>query len=78
MAERKTYSVAISKGAALLEETRMLAENLRPGESVSAFSKRVQENGILGNVTAYRTRDIVHRVFAPRYMKPLSREWAIP
>ena len=37
------------------------------------FAKRVHEEGLLGNATAYRTRDVVTRVFAPRFLRPTNR-----
>lgn len=66
----RNYSIAICKGAALLDETRMLLKDWHQGESVDTFVKRVQQEGILANSTAYRTRDIVRRVFVPRYLRP--------
>ena len=68
-AQRK-YTVAISKGAAMVEETRRLLEHWRPEEGSDDFAIRVQKDGLLGNATAYRTRDLVKRVFAPRYLRP--------
>jgi Putative inner membrane protein (DUF1819) len=70
---KRKYSVAISKGAGLIEETRCLLEHWRPGEPLDGFTCRVQEEGLLGNSTAYRTRDIVRRVFAPRYLRPSDK-----
>lgn len=70
MLKSAKYSVAISKGAALLGETRTLLNHWISGEPIDSFAKRVQEQGILGNATAYRTRDIVRRVFYPRFLKP--------
>ena len=62
---QRRYSTAISKGAGMIEETRRLLEHWIPGESLDEFTRRVQDEGLLGNATAYRTRDIVRRVFAP-------------
>ena len=62
---QRKYSVAISKGAGMIEETRHLLEHWRPDEPLDDFARRVQEEGLLGNSTAYRTRDVVRRVFAP-------------
>lgn len=67
------YSTAISKGAGMLEETHRLLEYWQPGEPLDQFAYRVQEEGLLGGSTAYRTRDIVRRVFAPRYLKPTDK-----
>lgn len=57
----------------MVDETRRLLEHWRPGESLDMFARRVQEQGLLGNATAYRTRDMVRRVFAPRYLRPTDR-----
>jgi len=64
------YSTAISKGAGMIEETRLLLQHWRPGEPLDDFTHRVQEEGLLGNSTAYRTRDVVRRVFALRFLRP--------
>ena len=62
------YTIAICKGTALLEEMKILLRAWHPDESVGQFSKRVQQEDILGRTTAYRTRDLVHRVFARRFL----------
>ncbi len=67
---QRKYSTAISKGAGMIEETRRLLEHWRPGEPLDDFTRRVQTEGLLGNSTAYRTRDVVKRVFAPRFLRP--------
>lgn len=70
---QRQYTTAISKGAGMIEETRRLLEHWTPGESLDGFMQRVQDQGLLGNATAYRTRDVVRRVFAPRYLKPTDK-----
>lgn len=67
---QRQYTTAISKGAGMVDETRRLLEHWIPGESLDGFTRRVQDQGLLGNATAYRTRDVVRRVFALRYLKP--------
>jgi hypothetical protein len=67
------YSVAICKGAALLDDTEKLLEQWSPEEPTSEFAKRVQKEGVLGNATAYRANDIIRRVFIPRFLKPDNR-----
>jgi len=69
----RRYSTAISKGAGMIEETRRLLEHWRPGEPPDDFARRVQTEGLLGNATAYRTRDVVTRVFAPRFLRPTDK-----
>ncbi len=71
-AQRK-YSTAISKGAGMIEETRRLLEHWCSGEPLDGFTCRVQKDGLLGNSTAYRTRDVVRRVFAPRFLRPSDK-----
>ncbi len=69
----RIYTTAISKGAAMLDETRRLLSHWQPEEPLEQFAKRVQEEGLLGNATAYRTRDVVKRVFAQRFLKPTDK-----
>lgn len=66
-------STAISKGAGMIEETRRLFEHWRPGEPLDDFTRRLQTEGLLANSTAYRTRDVVRRVFAPRFPQPSDK-----
>lgn len=70
---KRQYTTAISKGAGMVDETRRLLEHWSPSESLDEFARRVQEEGLLGNATAYRTRDVVRRVFAHRYLKPTDK-----
>lgn len=67
---QQKYTTAISKGAGMIEETRRLLDVWNPEESLDDFTQRVQVEGLLGNSTAYRTRDVVKRVFAPRFLRP--------
>lgn len=73
MSKGKRYTITICKGAALLEETRTLHSHWQLGEPAEAFMRRVEEEGLLGKATAHRVRDIVRRVFIPRYLKPDDR-----
>lgn len=70
---QRKYSTAISKGAEMVEETRPLLQQWRPDESLDDFTRRVQSEGLIGNSTAYRTRDVVKRVFAPRFLRPSDK-----
>jgi hypothetical protein len=70
---KRIYTVAISKGAGMLDETRRLLEYWNPDEPLDDFTRRVHQEGLLGNETAYRTRDLVRRVFAPRYLRPTDK-----
>ena len=70
---QRKYSTAISKGAGMVEETRRLLEQWRPEETLDEFARRVQSEGLIGNSTAYRTRDVVRRVFAPRFLRPTDK-----
>jgi hypothetical protein len=69
----RQYTTAIAKGAAMVEETKRLLGHWRPEEQLDDFARRVQRKGLLGNATAYRTRDLVRRVFAPRYLRPTDK-----
>ncbi len=70
MSEARQYTNTISKGSALLEETRTLLRAWKAGESRNEFCERVLREDLLGRMTAYRARDIVRRVFARRYLRP--------
>jgi hypothetical protein len=70
MSEAGQYTNTISKGSALLEETRTLLRAWQPGESRNEFCERVLREDLLGRMTAYRARDIVQRVFARRFLRP--------
>jgi hypothetical protein len=69
----RKYSTAISKGAGMIDEIHRLLEYWHPDEPLDEFARRVQKDGILGNSTAYRTRDVVRRVFAPRLLRPTDK-----
>jgi hypothetical protein len=73
MPEETRYTIAICKGAALLNETRTLLGYWRVGEPYTDFARRVEKDGLLGKATACRVRDIVRRVIIPRYLKPDDR-----
>jgi Putative inner membrane protein (DUF1819) len=64
------YSIAICKGSALIDETAALLRSWVPGEPLDEFTERVIAQDVLGKATYQRVRDIVRRVFAPRYLRP--------
>lgn len=70
MGTDRGYTIALCKGAALIDETRALVRHWTPGEDVGHFVDRVLRDNLLARATAYRTRDIVRRVFARRFLFP--------
>jgi hypothetical protein len=64
----RRYTIALCKGAALLDETRSLLKHWVPGEEIDQFVDRIQRENALGKATAYRTKDIVRRVFVRRFL----------
>ncbi len=64
------YTIALCKGAALVDETRTLVRHWTPGEETGHFVERVLRYNLLARATAYRTQDIVRRVFARRFLVP--------
>jgi hypothetical protein len=68
--EAESYTIRVSKGAALIAETRLLLREWNPGEDTGAFAARVLSRDLLGKATARRVHDIVQRCFAPRYLAP--------
>jgi hypothetical protein len=65
--------VGIAKGAAAVTELRDLLQHWQPGESAADLLARTQQADVLGKQTAYRTRDMVRRVFRPRLLMPDDR-----
>jgi len=68
--KERRYTIALCKGAALLDETRTLLQYWVPGQKVDELVERVQRENALAKTTAYRTNDIVRRVFARRFLVP--------
>ncbi len=66
---RVTYTQALSRGGALLDETRILLRAWQPDETFAAFTERVLREDLLGRATATRVSDIV-RVFTMRFLIP--------
>ena len=66
----RRYTIVLCKGAALVDETRTLVRHWTPGEEIGHFVDRVLRDNVLARVTAYRTKDIVRRVFARRFLVP--------
>ena len=64
-----TYTEALSRGGALLAETRVLALTWRPDESVEDLIERARTQDLLGKSTARTVKDYV-RVFARRFLIP--------
>lgn len=63
-----TYSTALCKGQGMISETLTLLQEWEPGMSATDLSKSVLESGAIPKGTAGRVKDIVTRVFAPRYL----------
>lgn len=70
LSESVPYTIAISKGSALLNEMKSLLRAWTPGESLKEFSERVVQEDVLGKTTAQRAKDVVRRVFANRFLVP--------
>ena len=70
MSTDRRYTIALCKGAALVDETRTLVQHWTPGEEIGHFVDRVLHDNVLARATAHRTKDIVRRVFACRFLAP--------
>jgi len=70
MSTDRRYTIALCKGAALVDETRTLVQHWTSGEEIGEFVDRVLHDNVLARATAYRTKDIVRRVFARRFLVP--------
>jgi len=64
------YTIAISKGSALLDEMKFLLNAWQSGEAVDEFCDRVVRDGIIDKATARRAHDVARRVFANRFLLP--------
>ncbi|HRQ87163.1 MAG TPA: DUF1819 family protein [Bacteroidia bacterium] len=64
------YSTALCKGQGMVSETLTLLREWQPGTSPSELAKGILESGAIPKATASRVKDIVTRVFAPRYLTP--------
>lgn len=67
MSEAK-YTAALAKGHGIIEETLALLEVWKVGMSAQNLARIAIQEGILRKATAKRTKDLVVRVFAPRYL----------
>ncbi len=70
----RSYSMAIIKGAAPIEEIRALLQLWQPGDDALTFQRHVTEIDIVGKQTARRARDLVKEVFRPRLLTPDDRQ----
>ncbi len=64
-----TYTIGLAKGQGMVSETMLLLGVWQPGMTSSDLRMNVLEEGLIPRATAYRTTDIVSRVFAPRYLR---------
>lgn len=62
------YSTALCKGQGMVPETLTLLREWSPGMSGNDLYKAVLASGSIPKATAGRVKDIVSRVFAPRYL----------
>ena len=66
------YTIAICKGAALLQPTRQMVQLWEPSMSQEGLYQAAVTSGVFGPRSAYRAKDIVSRVFAPRFLRPTN------
>ena len=62
------YNVHLAKGQGMIPETILLLNLWRPGVSALELRNQVITEGLLPKATAYRTSDLVRRVFVQRYL----------
>lgn len=67
MTER-TYTTGLSKGQGLIPETLALIDIWQPHMITSELVSEVLRKSILSKATALRTKDLVNRAFAGRYL----------
>ncbi len=64
------YTARAIKATGLLDETRILLREWRPGESLPDLRQRVLSTGLLGKATASRAHDVVTHAFGQRFLAP--------
>lgn len=69
----RDYTTELSKGQGAISETLTLLEHWEPGIGVDELTEQVMDAGALGRSTATRTRDLITRVFARRYLADEGR-----
>lgn len=69
---KSNYTVGIGKGAALVQPTRQMVQLWQPGMSQEELYQAAITNGVFGPRSAYRAKDIVARVFSPRFLRPTN------
>jgi Putative inner membrane protein (DUF1819) len=62
------YTTELSKGQGAIDETLSLLQVWEPGMSAELLAQKTIAEGILGRLTAVRTRDLAQRVFARRFL----------
>jgi hypothetical protein len=62
------YTAELSKGQGIVQETVTLLNEWQPGMNATELYKAVLSSGILGRASAQRTKDLVVRCFASRYL----------
>ncbi len=65
---RKVYTTALAKGQGLIPETLAIFDIWRPHMGASELVSEVLKKGVLSKATALRTKDLVNRAFAARYL----------
>lgn len=67
MAER-TYTTGLAKGQGIIPETLAILDVWQPHMGTSELTSEVLRKGVLSKGTALRTKDLVSRAFAGRYL----------
>lgn len=63
-----TYTTGLAKGQGLIPETLAILNVWQPDMSTSELVSEVLSKGVLSKATALRTKDLVNRAFAGRYL----------
>ncbi len=62
------YTAELSKGQGILQETVLLLQEWQPGMGQVQLYEHILSSGLLGRASAQRTKDLVIRCFASRYL----------
>lgn len=70
IAEKKDYNTGLLKGTGLIQETFLLLDLYRQGDSRSDLVEKAIASNVMAKGHDNRIKDIVNRVFYPRYISP--------
>ena len=68
MKQKKTYTVSLTRGGALVDEMRILIDRFNPSLDITEWVDRIVGENALGKASRSWTNQIVNRCFLPRFV----------